>query len=57
MAQQQGIQTPSGFGGIVRYNEEYESRFKLSPGQVIGFLVFIVIGIMVLKVMWPITTG
>jgi preprotein translocase subunit Sec61beta len=42
MAQNKGISMPSGFGGLVNYNEEYESKFNLSPTHVIAFVIFIV---------------
>ena len=41
MAQQQGINMPSGFGGLVSYNEEYASKFMLKPTHVIGFIILI----------------
>jgi preprotein translocase subunit Sec61beta len=44
MAQQnQGINLPGGFGGLVSYKEEYESKFMLKPTHVIGFIIMIVI--------------
>ncbi|MBM3230670.1 preprotein translocase subunit Sec61beta [Candidatus Pacearchaeota archaeon] len=57
MAQNQGIQTPSGFGGLMRFNEEFESKFKLTPGQIIGFLVLIVLFSIALHVFWALPTG
>ncbi|MDO8508769.1 MAG: preprotein translocase subunit Sec61beta [Nanoarchaeota archaeon] len=48
------ISMPGGaFGGLMRYDEEYKSRFMVSPGQVIGFIVAIVIFVTILKVIWP----
>jgi len=41
MAQQQGINMPSGFGGLVSYKEEYASKFMLKPAHVIGFIILI----------------
>ncbi len=44
MAQQnQGINLPGGFGGLVNYKEEYESKFMLKPTHVIGFIIMIII--------------
>lgn len=37
------VNVPGGFGGLVRFNEEYESRFRLKPVYVIGFVIFIII--------------
>jgi preprotein translocase subunit Sec61beta len=33
---------PSGFGGLTRFKEEYESAFNLKPIHVIGFIILIV---------------
>ena len=38
-----GINLPSGFGGLMRYNEEYHTKFSLKPVHVIGLLIFIVL--------------
>ena len=35
------INMPGGFGGLMRYNEEYSSKFMLKPTHVIGFIVLI----------------
>jgi len=44
------IMTPSGSGGIVRYDEEYPSRFMIKPEFVIGFIVLIIIAMAALKI-------
>lgn len=49
------IQMPGAFGGIVRYDEEYKSRFMLNPSHVIGFIILIVVFVTVLKIFWPVT--
>ncbi|MEK6854879.1 MAG: SEC61-beta family protein [Nanoarchaeota archaeon] len=55
MAQQQNqINMPGVFGGLVRYNEEYESKFKISPVQVIIFIISIIAFIFILKTFWPV---
>ena len=36
------VNVPSGFGGLMRFNEEYSSVFNLRPGHVIAFVVLIV---------------
>lgn len=36
------VNLPAGFGGLMRFNEEYESFFNLKPTHVIGFTVLIV---------------
>lgn len=48
------INMPSAFGGIVRYSEEYESKFKITPTQVIGFVIAIIAFVLVLKLVLPI---
>ncbi|MEK6889526.1 MAG: hypothetical protein AABW80_05475 [Nanoarchaeota archaeon] len=55
MAQEkQHIEMPGPFGGIMRYDSEYKSKFMLSPMQVIGFIILILIFIVVLKVFFPV---
>ena len=43
MAKDNKIQMPSGFGGLMRYGEEYESYINLKPAHVIVFLIILVI--------------
>ncbi len=50
----QGIHMPSSFGGLMRYNEEYESILKLTPAHVVLFIILIVTFVAVLKIFWPI---
>lgn len=48
MSQQEGMNMPGPFGGLVRYDAEYESKFTLTPVQVfvfIGIIVLFVIGL------------
>ncbi len=42
MAQDNSINLPSGYGGLVRFKEEYNSLFNLKPMHVILFLVLLV---------------
>lgn len=53
MAEQQKMSMPGAFGGLMRYDEEYSSRFMISPAQVVGFLVLIVGFVIVLRLFWP----
>ena len=48
------IHMPGVFGGLMRYDEEYSSRFILSPAQVIGFVIAIMVFVVALKVFWPV---
>jgi len=43
MAQNTGINLPAGFGGLMRYGEEYTSMFNLKPTHVVGFIIFILV--------------
>jgi len=36
------VSMPSGFGGLMRFNEEYASKFNLKPMHVMLFIVLIV---------------
>jgi preprotein translocase subunit Sec61beta len=53
MAGDSKINMPGGFGGLMRYDEEYESRFMISPAQVIGFCVVIILVVIGLRFVWP----
>ena len=48
------IRMPGGFGGLMRYDDEYKSRIAISPGQVVGFVVLVILFVLVLKLFWPI---
>lgn len=54
MARDNRITMPGMFGGLVRYDEEFRSRFTLSPAQVIGFVILIIVFVLALKLVWPI---
>jgi len=36
------VNMPGAFGGLMRYNEEYSSKFNLKPVYVIAFVVLVV---------------
>ena len=40
---------PMGFGGLVRYNEEYDSKFKFGPGAVIVMIIVVIAFVMGLR--------
>lgn len=42
MAEENSVNLPSGYGGLVRFKEEYSSLFELKPMHVIFFLVLLV---------------
>ena len=41
---------PAAFGGLVRYNEEYDSKLKFSPGAVIAMVILVIAFVVGLKV-------
>jgi len=47
------IHMPAGFGGLMRYDEEYTSIFNLKPTHVVAFVVLIII----LRVVLPMIFG
>ncbi len=51
------INVPAGFGGIVRYNEEYKSKIRLEPKHVIIFIILVVVFVVGLKILFPIAAG
>jgi len=42
MSQSNQVNLPSGFGGLTRFSEEYESRLNLSPFQIVLFVLLII---------------
>ncbi|MEI6732198.1 MAG: hypothetical protein WCK90_05995 [archaeon] len=44
------IQMPGAFGGLMRFDEEYQSRFMLSPVQVILFIILVLAFVIGLKI-------
>lgn len=55
MAQQSSIQMPGMFGGLMRYDSEYESKFMLSPTAVIAYIVAVIVIVIGLKVFMPVS--
>lgn len=39
----ESINLPSGYGGLVRFKEEYSSLFNIKPMHVIFFLILLVV--------------
>ena len=44
------VSTPSGMGGLMRFNDEYPSKFQISPEMVIALIALVVVGITIIKV-------
>ncbi|MAG02808.1 hypothetical protein CMI42_05715 [Candidatus Pacearchaeota archaeon] len=42
MTQQQEATLPGGFGGLMRFSEEYTSKINLKPTHVIIFIILII---------------
>ena len=55
MAQQQKMQMPGVFGGLMRYDDEYKSKFMMPPAAVVGFVIAIIVFVLVLKIFFPIS--
>jgi preprotein translocase subunit Sec61beta len=55
MSKDNKIHMPGAFGGLMRYDEEFSSRFMITPTQVIVFLVVILLFVLALKLFFPIT--
>ena len=49
-----GISMPSSGGGLMRYNEEYKSIFKIKPAHVVLFIILIIVAVAILKIFFPI---
>jgi preprotein translocase subunit Sec61beta len=45
---------PSGFGGLLRYKEEYDSKLKMSPSMVIVIIILAIIAVLALRFIFPI---
>ena len=44
------INMPAGFGGLMRYKEEYNSKIKFSPVAVIGAIVAVIVFVILLNI-------
>lgn len=54
MAQENKIYMPGSFGGLVRYDEEYNSKIVFSPTAVIVFVALILGFVFALKIFFPV---
>ena len=52
MAEQMSM--PAGFGGLMRYKEEYNSKFKISPAGVVGLIIGAIVLVIALNIFFPI---
>jgi preprotein translocase subunit Sec61beta len=38
-----GVNVPSGMGGLIKFKEEYESKFNLKPVHIVVFVILLVV--------------
>lgn len=43
------VSMPGGFGGLMRYNEEYDSKIKFGPGAVVAMIIVVIAFVVGLK--------
>ena len=48
------ISMPTGFGGLMRYNEEYHSKYRLEPMHVIVFVIILILFVIGLNLFSPV---
>jgi len=46
------VSMPTGFGGLMRYKEEYNSKFKFGPGVVVGMIIAVIVFIVGLRMFY-----
>ena len=44
------VSMPAGFGGLTRYKEEYNSKFKFGPGVVVGMIIAVIVLVVGLQI-------
>ena len=49
------LNIPGGMGGLMRYDEEYESKFMLSQMHVIVFIILVILFVLALNAFWPVS--
>ncbi len=54
MAQDTQVRMPGLFGGLMRYDNEFESTFSFSPATVVGFVILILVFVFALKIFVPV---
>ena len=48
MANESGL--GAGFGGLMRYKEEYNSKLKFGPGVVVGMIIGVIVLVVGLRI-------
>ena len=44
------VSMPAGFGGLMRYKEEYNSKLKFGPGVVVGMIIGVIVLVVGLRI-------
>jgi len=52
MANKDNISIPAGFGGLMRFKEEYSSKLKFGPWVVIGMIIAVIVFVVVLNIVF-----
>lgn len=48
----EGISTPSGMGGLMRFNDEYHSKFQISPQMAIVMIAMVIVAMTIIKIIF-----
>jgi len=54
MANDNKISMPGAFGGLVRYDEEYDSKFMITPTHVLVFVILIILFVIFMKMLFTV---
>lgn len=57
MAEDNRVQMPGAFGGLMRYDDEFTSKLLLSPAQVLTFVLSVLLFVLLLYLFFPIKLG
>ncbi|MEX0920707.1 MAG: preprotein translocase subunit Sec61beta [Candidatus Pacearchaeota archaeon] len=52
MAKDNRIHMPAGFGGLMRFDEEYSSKIMLKPSHIVVFVILIIAFRILLEVIY-----
>lgn len=48
----ESMSMPAGFGGLMRYKEEYDSKLKFGPGVVVGMIIVVIVIVVGLRIFY-----
>lgn len=46
------VSMPTGFGGLMRYKEEYNSKLKFGPGVVVAMIIAVIVLVIGLRILY-----